>query len=60
MFADWSELDQLRDLAEIVGKERNAFIMQQNPENIIKLRLYQRQYDTLVRKIAALTIESSK
>lgn len=49
-YADRYEIGQLRELSKIVDDERNAFMMQQNPENFIKLRLYYKRYEEIVQK----------
>lgn len=51
-YAEWSEVKQLAELADILDDERRSFIMQQNPENMIKLGLYHEQYDRLVQNIS--------
>lgn len=51
-YADWSEVVQLNDLSEIVDEEKRSFMMQQNPENDIKLGLYLEQYKTIVQNIS--------
>lgn len=51
-YADWSEVIQLNDLSEIVDEEKRSFMMQQNPENDIKLGLYLEQYKTIVQNIS--------
>ena len=60
MYADWSELTQLRELKSMLDEERNSFIMQQNPENLIKLRLYQQQYETIVKKLSSMISDKAK
>ena len=60
MYADWSELIQLRELKSMLDEERNSFIMQQNPENLIKLRLYQQQYETIVKKLSSIISDKPK
>lgn len=60
MYADWSELNQLRELKSMLDEERNSFIMQQNPENLIKLRLYQQQYETIVKKLSSMISDKAK
>ena len=60
MYADWSELIQLRELKSMLDEERNSFIMQQNPENLIKLRLYQQQYETIVKKLSSMISDKAK
>lgn len=52
LFADWSEVDQLKELLNIVSEEENSFIMQQNPENLIKLGLYYEQYEKIIQNIS--------
>lgn len=59
-YADWSELNQLRELKKMLDGERNSFIMQQNPENLIKLRLYMEQYETIVKKLSSLISDKAK
>ena len=51
-YADWSEVDQLKELGTIVANEQKSFVMQQNPENLIKLGLYYEQYDKIVQNIS--------
>lgn len=51
-YADWSEVDQLRELLKIVSEEENSFVMQQNPENLIKLGLYYEQYEKIIQNIS--------
>lgn len=51
-YADWSEVCQLKELSEILDEERKSFMMQQNPENLMKLGLYRDQYDRLVQNIS--------
>lgn len=51
-YADWSEVCQLKELLKILDEERKSFMMQQNPENLLKLGLYQKQYDNLVQNIS--------
>lgn len=51
-YADWSEVCQLKELSEILDEERKSFMMQQNPENLMKLGLYYDQYDRLVQNIS--------
>jgi hypothetical protein len=51
-YADWSEVIQLKDLADIIDEEKRSFMMQQNPENDIKLGLYFEQYKILVQNIS--------
>lgn len=60
MYADWSELTQLRELKSMLDEERNSFIMQQNPENLIKLRLYMQQYETIVKKLSSMISDKAK
>jgi len=60
LYTDWSELNQLKDLATIVDEERNSFLMQENPENLIKLRLYQEQYEKIVDRLSILIKEKAK
>ena len=60
MYADWSELIQLRELKSMLDEERNSFIMQQNPENLIKLRLYMKQYETIVKKLSSMISDKAK
>lgn len=59
-YADWSELNQLRELKKMLDGERNAFIIQQNPENLIKLRLYNKQYETIVKKLSNMISDKAK
>lgn len=59
-YADWSELNQLRELKKMLDEERNSFIMQQNPENLIKLRLYMNQYETIVKKLSSMISDKAK
>lgn len=51
-YADWSEVCQLKELGKILDEERKSFMMQQNPENLMKLGLYYDQYDRLVQNIS--------
>lgn len=51
-YAEWSEVDQLKELKSIVANEQKSFVMQQNPENLIKLGLYYEQYDKIVQNIS--------
>ena len=60
IYVDWSELNQLKSLADIVDEERCSFVMQENPENLIKLRLYQEQYALIVKKISSMINEKAK
>ena len=60
IYVDWSELNQLKSLATIVDEERGSFVMQENPENLIKLRLYQEQYALIVKKISSMINEKAK
>ena len=60
MYADWSELTQLRELKSMLDEERNSFIMQQNPENLIKLGLYRQQYETIVKKLSSMISDKAK
>lgn len=60
IYVDWSELNQLKSLADIVDEERGSFVMQENPENLIKLRLYQEQYALIVKKISSMINEKAK
>ena len=60
IYVDWSELNQLKSLAAIVDEERSSFVMQENPENLIKLRLYQEQYALIVKKISSMINEKAK
>lgn len=60
IYVDWSELNQLKSLADIVDEERGSFVMQENPENLIKLRLYQEQYAIIVKKISSMINEKAK
>lgn len=50
-FADWSEVDQLRELLTIIREQKRSFIMQQNPENLIKIGLYYDIYDKIVQNL---------
>lgn len=50
LYSDRYEIDQLRELATIVDEERISFIMQQNPENYIQLRLFYERYEEIVNK----------
>ena len=59
-YADWSELNQLRELKVMLDEERNSFVMQQNPENLIKLRLYMTQYETIVKKLSSMISDKAK
>lgn len=60
IYVDWSELNQLKSLANIIDEERGSFVMQENPENLIKLRLYQEQYALIVKKISSMIEEKAK
>lgn len=60
IYVGWSELNQLKSLADIVDEERCSFVMQENPENLIKLRLYQEQYALIVKKISSMINEKAK
>lgn len=51
MYSETVELQQLRELLNIVGNERDSFIMQENPENIIKYELYMKQYELIIRNL---------
>ncbi len=51
LYADWSEVDQLKSLGKIVEDEKRSFIMQQNPENLINVGLYYEACDIIVQKI---------
>lgn len=50
-YSETVELQQLRELLSIVGDERDSFIMQQNPENILKYELYMKQYELIIRNL---------
>lgn len=50
-YSETVELQQLRELLSIVGDERDSFIMQQNPENMLKYELYMRQYELIIRNL---------
>ena len=50
-YADWSEVDQLRELLTIIREQKRSFIMQQNPENLIKIGLYYDVYDKIVQNL---------
>ena len=50
-YADWSEVDQLKQLGKMVEDEKRSFIMQQNPENLINVGLYYEACDVIVQKI---------
>lgn len=50
-YADWSEVDQLRELLGIIREQKRSFIMQQNPENLIKIGLYYDIYDKIVQNL---------
>lgn len=51
MYSETVELQQLRELLNIVGSERDSFIMQENPENMIKYELYMKQYELIIRNL---------
>ena len=51
LYADWSEVDQLKSLGKMVEDEKRSFIMQQNPENLINVGLYYEACDVIVQKI---------
>jgi len=51
LYADWSEVDQLKSLGTMVEDEKRSFIMQQNPENLINVGLYYEACDVIVQKI---------
>ena len=59
LYTDWSELNQLKELADILDDERGSFVMQENPENLIKLRLYQEQYRKIVNRLSVLIKEKA-
>lgn len=50
-YSETVELQQLRELLDIVGNERDSFIMQENPENMIKYELYMKQYELIIRNL---------
>lgn len=50
-YSETVELQQLRELLDIVGNERDSFIMQENPENMIKYELYMKQYEIIIRNL---------
>ena len=51
-FAETVELQQLKQLQEIVDEEKESFVMQQNPENIVKYKLYVKQFGDIVRNLS--------
>lgn len=50
-YSETVELQQLRELLNIVSDERDSFIMQENPENIIKYKLYVKQYELIIKNL---------
>lgn len=52
-YSETVELQQLHELLDIVGDERDSFIMQENPENMIKLELYMKQYEIIIRNLTS-------
>ena len=56
-YSETDELQQLRELLNIVGDERDSFIMQENPENIMKYKLYLKQYEIIIKNLTNKTKE---
>lgn len=56
-YSETVELQQLRELLNIVGDERDSFIMQENPENIMKYKLYLKQYEIIIKNLTNKTKE---
>ena len=56
-YSETVELQQLRELLNIVGDERDSFIMQENPENIMKYKLYVKQYEIIIKNLTNKTKE---
>ncbi len=50
-YSETVELQQLSELLNIVGDERDSFIMQENPENILKYKLYLKQYELIIKNL---------
>lgn len=50
-FAETVELQQLKELQRIVEDEKESSIMQQNPENIVKYKLYVKQFSEIVENL---------
>lgn len=50
-YSETVELQQLSELLSIVGDERDSFIMQENPENILKYKLYLKQYELIIKNL---------
>lgn len=49
--ADSAELRQLKQLLTIVTEEQESFILQQNPENLIKYQLYEEQFSNIIKNL---------
>jgi hypothetical protein len=61
LYADWSEVDHLKQLGKMVEDEKRSFIMQQNPENLINVGLYYEACDVIVQKILdRINVEKNK
>ena len=56
-YSETVELQQLRELLNIVSDERDSFIMQENPENIMKYKLYVKQYEMIIKNLTNKTKE---
>ena len=56
-YSETVELQQLRELLNIVSDERDSFIMQENPENIMKYKLYVKQYEIIIKNLTNKTKE---
>ena len=56
-YSETVELQQLRELLNIVGDERDSIIMQENPENIMKYKLYLKQYEIIIKNLTNKTKE---
>ena len=56
-YSETVELQQLRELLNIVSDERDSFIMQENPENIMKYKLYLKQYEIIIKNLTNKTKE---
>ena len=52
-YAETVELQQLKELLEIVEEEQKSFIMQQNPENMIKYELYIKRFEEIIRNLTS-------
>lgn len=50
-YSETVELQQLRELLNIVSDERDSFIMQENPENILKYKMYVKQYELIIKNL---------